>query len=199
MRTKVGSILLGLVVVGVVLACSFHRHKNNVHAAEPTVLIWDLSQHQKLADTGWTVKSGNSTNPFALGDPYIQKDGNFDFTLKLSEGRLFHERIARLFVRRKDDSIDALGAATPYMTLDQAYAKATELIRYWKFDKRDLDDWYARHRAVKQGNAGDEYRFETHKNRAYPALSLSIAYSFDKKNPWYLLFEANWLKTAGPS
>ena len=204
MRTKVGSIVLGLVVLGVVLAWSFIRHRNNVSAAEPTVLTWDLSQHQKLADTGWTVGSGNSKNPFALSDPYIQRDGNFDFSLKLSENRLFHERIARLYVKRKDDDIETLGAATPPLTLDEAYAKAEELIRYWKFDKRDLDEWYARHKAAPNGIAAagdsraDEYKFETHKNSVYPGLSLSIPYSFHAQKPWYILFETNWLKTAGP-
>ena len=204
MRTKVGSIVLGLVVVGVVLACSFNRHKNNVSAAEPTVLTWDFSQRQKLVDTGWTAGSANSKNPSVLTDPYIQRDGNFDFTLKLSEERLFHERIARLYVKRKDDDIEVLGAATPYLTLDEAHAKAEELIRYWKFDKRDLDEWYARHGAAPNGIAtagdshGDEYKFETHQNSTYPGLSLSIPYSFNDQKPWYILFEANWLKTTGP-
>jgi hypothetical protein len=164
----------------------------------PTTLNWDLSQSQELRNIGWEAKAPVDNS---LQKNYLQEDGDFDLILKLSEGRVFHERVRHIYVTKRDSKITVLTMATFPMTLDEAQAKARQLIDYWKFDPRNLGDksleeWCAARR--KGTIESDDTKFETNKNFTYPSLSLGVPSSFDPRKPWFLLFSVEWLKPGDP-
>lgn len=159
----------------------------------PMILNWDLSDSHELRDIGWETKAPVDNG---LQKDYFHENGDFDLTLKLSEGRVFHQHVQDVYVTKSNSTIKHLVLATFPMTLDEAQTKGRQLIDYWKFDPRDFDDWCAARR--KGVHESGEMKFETNQNFVYPSLSLSVPYSFDRRKPWFILFEVTWAKTTGP-
>jgi len=189
-RVIIASSLIGLLALSI--SCSSIGRVRN---ATPTVLNWDLSQKQDLHSIGWENKEPLD-NSFQKDN--LQEDGDFDLTLKLSDDRILHERIHHIYVTKRNSTITELRVATFPVTLDEAHAKAQQLINYWQFDPRNLagdklpiDEWYAKQR---QSKGIRDYKFESNKNAAYPSLSLIVAYSFNETKPWFILFQVYWLK-----
>ena len=177
------------VIIALSIGCAPSTLRGTKPGKTPTVLNWDLSQSQELRNLGWEAKAPIDNN---LQRNYLQEDGDFDLTLRLSEGRVFHERAQHIYVTKRESKIRELTVATFPMTLDEAQAKGRQFIDYWKFDPRDFDDWCA---ARKKGiREGGDMKFETNKNFTYPSLSLAFPYSFDNRNPWFLLFKVEWMK-----
>lgn len=156
-------------------------------------LNWDLSDSHELRDIGWETKAPVDNQ---LMSKYLQEGGDFDLTLKLSGGRIFHEHVRNIYVTRRNSTIQHLILATFPMTFDEAEIRGRQFIDYWKFDPRDFDDWCAARRKGVNDNGASQ--FETNENFVHPSLSLGLHWSFDTRKPWFLLFQVGWEKTTGP-
>ncbi len=120
--------------------------------------------------------------------------------MKLSEDRIFHEQIENIYCTRRGETVETIFLATPFKTVDEAYADGQRLIAYWKFDRRNLDEWYRLNKAGRQNDSNDSYdgfKYEDNQNFIYPSLGLRIscipAVSKDR-NLCTEQFEVSWLK-----
>lgn len=146
----------------------------------PTVLEWDLSNSHNIKDVNWPADQRSDYHTF---------QGDIHLTLKLSEGRIFRERLRYIHCRRIGNTLRSLRLHTPGKTLNDVYVDARRLIEYWKLEPRNLDEWHTR---IQAKEVAEDRTFQSFRNDLNPAIGLKINHSFDDAQPWYVLFSVSW-------
>lgn len=155
---------------------------------------WDLSNTHRPSDIGWD------------GD---NEAGSFDsvssLRITLPEGRVFEagDDVREVIFSRDGDELDDLQVTFEEQTAEEAYERASQLVRDWGLDGENIDKWFAEAR----GKAGDEAS-EVDDSGAFatvfgppgagqlgpggPEVTVEVRYSFDDDRPWVVAYDLGW-------
>jgi hypothetical protein len=133
------TLLAGAVIAMVAAACGA------ISSDRPTeTLSWDLSRGHTTEDVRWPGEG----NAFELG-PGVQ------VSLTLPGGRTFAGSVDKVLARREGDTIRNLDLFFPAMSTDEAYDLAKQLGARWDVNLRNIDAWYERRVAQRDGGRED--------------------------------------------
>jgi hypothetical protein len=162
---------------------------------EPHSVTWDFRQNNHLANL-----DAYTLSEFArLKTSATAYEDGIHLTLHLPGNRTFDENLQKLFCKRNDrnsDRVEIVTAKFPYMTIKEVEHTGNRLLEYWKFDRKNFDEWcQSRYGAIPEED--ERLSFE---NRFYsyphsekpPSFSLEILHSKDLQKPWFIIWETHW-------
>jgi hypothetical protein len=152
-----------------------------------TTVLWDVAEDRAPGKIGWPKDQGNN-NVYVL-------EGDFQFQLKVKDGKNFDGRVRQVEARRKGALVEGVEITGHPEATDETYTHAKTMLQDLGFGQRDLeklDAWYAK---AKKGD--------------FDNLDLSIKNSYDRvytvhvvndgtsELPWSVGLDIDWSKVCG--
>jgi hypothetical protein len=162
----------------------------------PEAVIWDFSQGNEIRGLdGYALQDMKRRN-----SEVMSYDDPIHLTPHLPGNQTFDENLQKLFCKRNDrnsDRVEIVTAKFPYMTIKEVEHTGNRLLEYWKFDRKNFDEWcQSRYGAIPEEDERLSFdnRFYSYLNlEKSPSFSLEIIHTNDIKKPWQIMWEVSWV------
>jgi hypothetical protein len=162
----------------------------------PEAVIWDFSQGNEIRGLdGYALQDMKRRN-----SEVMSYDDPIHLTLRLPGDRTLDEDLNAVICKLYEpngDKVENVIVYFPYMTTAEIERTGNRLIEYWKFDRKNFNDWCR----VRYGAIPEEDERLSFENRFYsyphsdkpPSFSLEILHSRDPQKPWLIIWKVSWV------
>jgi hypothetical protein len=148
---------------------------------------WDLAEERNPNKIGWPKDKGNN-KVYAI-------EGDFDFHLKVKDGKNFDGRVRQVQSRRSGGLIEGIEITTQPQATEEAYTRAKGMLDNLGFgqaEKDKLEAWYAK------AKAGDFNNLDlTFKNSYDRIYTVHVINDGTSELPWSVGLDIDWTKVCG--
>jgi hypothetical protein len=162
----------------------------------PEAVTWDLSLNNDIKNLdAYTLQSlaRRKSDVKSYDDP-------IHLTLHLPGNRTLDEDVDAVICKLYEpngDKVENVIVYFPYMTIAEIERTGNRLIEYWKFDRKNFNEWCR----VRYGAIPEEDERLSFENRFYsyphsekpPSFSLEILHSKDLQKPWLIIWKVSWV------